>query len=397
MGFLNRRKPNEWFSRGKIDVPFFALVIVLLSIGLVMMFSASYVNALYDSSGSVGNDAFYYIKRQLLFAVLGLIAMHVISHINFEVFRDFSSLIFAISILLLIYVLINPSIIPGKEEFKRWIRVPLIGTFQPSEVAKLGLIMFLSFSMEKEQMKVENQSKMVLPYGAITAAVCLLVILENHLSGTILILSIGVVMCFLGGIKINWFVGAIAIAFPLVLLVVSNPDILPGYAAQRITMWLDILKDRVSDSDKVGGAWQSIQALYAIGSGGLFGLGFGNSRQKHLYLPEPQNDFIFAVVCEELGYIRAMLIILLFILLVWRGFKIATSCKSKYAALLAMGISFQVGLQAVLNIAVVTSTVPNTGISLPFFSYGGTSLVMLLSEMGMVLSISRSSRNYAGK
>ena len=187
-------------------------------------------------------------------------------------------------------------------------------------------------------------------------------------------------------------VGIGAVVIGVLGFVLKSDSILEGYASERIRIWLKLLKgEELTSQEATGSGWQSLQSLYAIGSGGLFGLGFGNSKQKHMYLPEPQNDFVFAVVCEELGFIRALIIILLFVLLVARGFIIGLRARSRFEAMTAMGISFQVGLQAALNIAVVTSTVPNTGISLPFFSYGGTSLVMLLIEMGIVLSISRNS------
>ena len=210
--------------------------------------------------------------------------------------------------------------------------------------------------------------------------------LENHLSGTILMFSIGVAMMFFGEVKMRWFViGAVAVIAVVVFFVIF-PDKLPSYAAKRITAWLD------KDFDPFGARWQTNQSLYAIGSGGFLGAGLGNSKQKHLYVSEPQNDFIFSIVCEELGFIGATAIIILFGLLVWRGFVIAMKARDRFGALLAMGLVFQVGLQVALNIAVVTDTVPNTGISLPFFSYGGTSLMILLMEMGIVLSVSRYSR-----
>ena len=194
---------------------------------------------------------------------------------------------------------------------------------------------------------------------------------------------------------IQWSIYVLGIAAVLLVglyLVLNSDKFLEGYASSRIAIWLKLLTgEELTREETRGSGWQSLQSLYAIGSGGLFGLGFGNSKQKHMYLPEPQNDFVFAVVCEELGFVRAFLIILLFILLVARGFVIGLRARSRFEAMLAMGISFQVGLQAALNIAVVTSTVPNTGISLPFFSYGGTALVMLLAEMGMVLAVSRNS------
>ncbi len=393
-GFLNVRKNiRDYVARGSFDITFLALVMILLTVGIVMMFSASYVNAWYDSSKAVGNDPYYYFKNQLFFAIIGIAIMLVVSRIRFDVFRDFSCFALLISLCLLVYVLINPYEIPGKEQFKRWMELPLIGSFQPSEIAKLALIMFCAWSMEKKQKLVESKWWMMLPYTGVIAVVCALVYAENHLSGTILMFGIGMVMTFLGGVKVQWFVVGGALAAVAFMFFVLNPDKLAAYAGERIEVWLKLLRnDELTNAEKTGTAWQSLQSLYAIGSGGLFGLGFGNSRQKHLYLPEPQNDFVFAIVCEELGFIRTMIIVILFVLLVCRGFVIALRSRNRYASLLAMGICFHVGLQAALNIAVVTSTVPNTGISLPFFSSGGTALVMLLAEMGMVLSISRGTK-----
>ena len=394
-----KKKIRDLIARGPMDITFLALVIALLTIGIVMMFSASYVNAWYDSSATVGNDPFYYVKNQILFAVIGLALMIGVSFVKTDVFRDMTGFVTVVSLLLLVYVLINPYEVPGKEQFKRWVEFPLIGSFQPSEIAKLALIMFLSFSMERHHKLIEKHWWMILPYLGIILLFCGLVYLENHVSGTLLMLGIGVATVYFGGVRIHWSLYVVGIAALVIIglyLVVNSEKFLEGYASSRIAIWLKLLTGEELTKDEVrGSGWQSLQSLYAIGSGGLFGLGFGNSKQKHMYLPEPQNDFVFAVVCEELGFLRAIIIILLFICLVGRGFIIGLRARSRFEALLAMGISFHVGLQAALNIAVVTATVPNTGISLPFFSYGGTALVILLFEMGIVLSISRNSERKA--
>lgn len=393
--FTGRKKLRDCFATGPLDITFLALVIALLAIGIVMMFSASYINAWYDSSPAVDNDPYYYVKNQLLFAVIGVALMIAVSFINPSIFRDASGFIMVVSVLLLLAVLAFPYEIPGKEEFKRWIYIPVIGSFQPSEIAKLAVVMFLAFSMERHHKLIEKHWWMILPYIAVVGFVCFLVYMENHVSGTLLILGIGVATIYFGGVRIHWAVyalGIVAVIVAAIWFVTNADDILKGYASERIRIWLKLLTgEELTAAETRGSGWQSLQSLYAIGSGGLFGLGFGNSKQKHMYLPEPQNDFVFAVVCEELGFARAILIVALFVLLVARGFIIGLRARTRYEAMLAMGISFQVGLQAALNIAVVTATVPNTGISLPFFSYGGTSLVMLLLEMGIVLSISRNS------
>lgn len=393
--FTGRKKLRDCFATGPLDITFLTLVIALLAIGIVMMFSASYINAWYDSSPAVDNDPYYYVKNQILFAVIGVALMIAVSFVNPSIFRDASGFIMLVSLLLLVYVLINPYVIPGKEEFKRWMWLPGIGSFQPSEIAKLAIVMFLAFSMERHHKLIEKHWWMIAPYIAVVGIVCLLVYKENHVSGTLLILGIGVATIYFGGVRIHWAVyalGIVAVIIAAIWFVANADDILKGYASERIRIWLKLLTgEELTAAETRGSGWQSLQSLYAIGSGGIFGLGFGNSKQKHMYLPEPQNDFVFAVVCEELGFVRAILIVALFVLLVARGFIIGLRARTRYEAMVAMGISFQVGLQAALNIAVVTATVPNTGISLPFFSYGGTSLVMLLLEMGIVLSISRNS------
>lgn len=396
------KKRSVFWAVGKLDVPFLLLVITILTIGLVMLFSASYTYAYYNEGG----DSAYFFKRQLVFAVVGVIAMFFVSKVRYDYFKLFAIPAVLLSWFLLVIVLFLPPVKPG---FHRWINLGLF-TFQPSEIAKLAIILFCAWHMDKNHKRIigkrENPSKfsktvkelsngkivvydsfaMLCLYGVIIAVTAGLVYLENHLSGTILILAIGVVMMFLGEVKQHWFILIGALAVAAVVFFIFNPEILEKYAGERITAWLD------KSYEPRGARWQTNNSLYAIGSGGLFGTGLGNSKQKHLYVSEPQNDFIFAIVCEELGFLRAAGIILLYVLLVARGVKIGLRAKDRFGALLAMGIVFQVGLQTALNIAVVTDALPNTGISLPFFSYGGTSLMMLLFEMGVVLSVSRYSR-----
>lgn len=399
------RKRSDFWAVGKIDVPFFLLVIIILTIGLVMLFSASYTYAYYNYNG----DSAYFFKRQLVWSVIGVAAMLLVSKVRYDYFKLFAIPALLLSTALLVLVLILPPMVASKPDFHRWIVIgPL--QFQPSEIAKLAIILFCAWSMEKNHKKITgkmlNQGKlsrwvksisngkivvyesflMLCLYAGVIAATALLVYKENHLSGAVLILAIGVVMMFLGEVKQHWFILIGILAVAAVIFFVLNPEILEKYAGERITAWLD------KSFEPRGARWQTNNSLYAIGSGGLFGTGLGNSKQKHLYVSEPQNDFIFAIVCEELGFIRAVGIILLYVLLVLRGVVIGLRAKDRFGALLSMGIVFQVGLQTALNLAVVTDAMPNTGISLPFFSYGGTSLVMLLFEMGVVLSVSRYSR-----
>lgn len=399
------KKRSDFWAVGKMDVPFFLLVIVILTIGLVMLFSASYTYAYYNQKG----DSAYFFKRQLIWSVIGIVAMFLVSKVRYDYFKLFAIPALLVAAGLLVLVLILPPAIASKPDFHRWI---VIGPmqFQPSEIAKMAIILFCAWSMDKNHKKITgkmlNQSKMskwvksisngkivvyesflmLCLYAAIILITAFLVYKENHLSGAILIMAIGVVMMFLGEVKQHWFILIGVVGVVAVIFFILNPEILEKYAGERITAWLD------KSFEPRGARWQTNNSLYAIGSGGLFGTGLGNSKQKHLYVSEPQNDFIFAIVCEELGFIRSVGIILLYVLLVLRGVVIGLRAKDRFGALLSMGIVFQVGLQTALNLAVVTDAMPNTGISLPFFSYGGSSLVMLLFEMGVVLSVSRYSR-----
>ena len=327
--------------------------------------------------------------------------MYAISRIRYEYFRLAAVVGVFVSVGLLLLVLVLPEYKPG---FKRWINLGFT-TFQPSEIAKIGLILILAYLLEKDYKSVTGKvpsdlvfrisngkitvyqsfTKVIL-YGLLIIVFAGLVYLENHLSGTVLMLGIGIIMMFLGEVRYKWFVVAGGVILVAVIFLVANPQVLEKYAGERITAWLD------KDYDPTGARWQTNNSLYAIGSGGFLGTGLGQSKQKHLYVSEPQNDFIFSIVCEELGFVGASLIILLFALLVYRGIHIGLRANDRFGALLAMGISFQIGIQVALNIAVVSDLIPNTGISLPFFSAGGTSIFILLCEMGMLLSVSRSNK-----
>ena len=369
------------FIGGGFDIVYMVLVLMLLTVGLVMMFSASYISAKYDFATKY--DATYYIKRQLGFALVGVALMFIISRINPEILKKLTPFIFGVSLILLVLVLINPYRLDGKEDFKRWLKLGIV--FQPSDVAKLGIIMFFAWLLEKYRHQIETKWWVSLALFGLLGFLCVLIYLEKHLSCTILIMLIGIGMLFLGGVDRRWFILGFTVGILLIAVVVIFRDqLLDPYQADRIDSFIH------KDYDDVDSRWQTNQSLFALGSGGFFGLGLGNSRQKYLYMPEPQNDFIFAIVGEELGFFRSVLIILLFAALVFRGFVIATKAKSMFERLLVLGISLQVGLQTILNILVVTDLMPNTGISLPFFSYGGTALVMQLVEMGMVLAVSRS-------
>ena len=357
-----------------MDLPFLVLVLTLVAFGLVMLYSASYAVALYRR-----NDAFAYIRPQLLFAAVGLIALYLASRVDYHIYHKLAWPMLGLSLVLLVVVLFMPEY----NGCKRWIVLPGLGTLQPSEIAKFSVILTFSHIISLNHQRMKRFSVGVLPFAAILGVLAVLMLLEPHLSGTLLLFGIGAVLMFVGGTGMRWFalaggLGAAAIASAVILL----PDLVP-YAADRLSSWIDPF------SDPLGDGHQTIPSLYAIGSGGATGLGLGNSRQKYLYVPEPQNDFIFSILCEELGFIGACLVILLFVLLLLRGAVIALRAPDKFGALLTVGFVVQVVMQAVLNMAVVTNTIPNTGISLPFFSSGGTSLMMLLGEMGIVLSVSR--------
>ena len=357
-----------------MDLPFLLLVLTLVGFGLVMLGSASSAVALYRRS-----DAFAYLRPQLLYAALGIFGMWIASRVDYHLYHKLAWPLLALSLVLLVLVLFMPEY----NGCKRWLVLPGLGTLQPSEIAKFAVVLVFSHIIALNHSRMKSFGVGVLLFVLVLGVVAALMLLEPHLSGTVLILSIGAVLMFVGGTGLRWFVlagvgGVTAIGAAIVLF----PDLVP-YAASRLNSWLDPF------ADPLGAGHQTIQSLYAIGSGGAVGLGLGSSRQKHLFVPEPQNDFIFSILCEELGFVGACAVILLFALLLWRGITLAAHAPDRFGALLTVGFVVQVALQAVLNIAVVTNSIPNTGISLPFFSSGGTSLVMLLGEMGIVLSVSR--------
>ena len=361
-------------SQPCLDLPFLCILLLLLSLGLLMLFSAGYAVALYRRG-----DAYTYICPQLLFAALGLAAMYAASLIDYHIWHKLAWPIMGLSLLLLVIVLFMPEY----NGCKRWIVLPGLGTLQPSEIAKFAVVLVFSHIISLNHDRMQGFAAGVLPFGILLGLVAVLMLLEPHLSGTLLILSIGAVLMFVGGTGLRWFALAGGLGVGAVFAaVLALPQLVP-YAADRLSSWRDPF------ADPLGEGHQTIQSLYAIASGGVAGLGLGNSRQKYLYVPEPQNDFIFSILCEELGFVGAALVIFLFLLLLLRGITLAVRARDKFGALLVVGFVVQVVLQAILNIAVVTNTIPNTGISLPFFSSGGTSLLMLLGEMGIVLSVSR--------
>ena len=368
---------------GSIDYQVLLIVLALITFGAVMSFSASYAFAEFRY-----DDSTYFIKRYILFAVMSIIGTAVFVFIgNPRLWRIFGAGSYAVSIILLLLVLVKGSSGGGAQ---RWLSFGFF-TVQPSEIAKMAVVMTLALYMafyEKEIKSVHvfggSFRKGVLVPGMIIGIICALVMLEKHISGVIIIGLIGLAVMYLGGTHKKWIfliLGILAVA-AIVLILVSS------YAQDRVTSWLKIAfsPDTV---DTHGDAWQTLHGLDAIGSGGLFGRGLGNSLLKEGYVSQPQNDFIFTIICEELGFVGAAIVIGLFALLVYRGFRIASRCPDKYLSLVAYGLSFKVALQVILNVAVVTNSIPNTGVALPFFSSGGSSLAVQIFEMGIILSISR--------
>ena len=325
----NKSKFSEFISiftvkEGRMDVLFLLLVFVILIIGVMMMFSASYAY----SYAERGGDSLWFLKRQALFAVIGLVIMYIFSKIDYRMFEKLAVPIMILATILLVLVLIMPAEVEGKESHKRWLNLGI--TFQPSEVAKIALIIFMSWAVIKFREQISAHPVIsIFPLMGVVGFFCVLIILENHLSATILMLAIGTAMTFMGGTSYKPFILIIGSFAVIGLIVILNREslaesgILPDYIYERLQGWLD------KDFDPQGVRWQTNQSLYAIGSGGLFGAGVGNSKQKYLYLPEPQNDFIFSVVCEELGFFRALGIVILFILLVLRGLSIPSLTSSK--------------------------------------------------------------------
>lgn len=362
-------------QRRGFDMTFFILVVVLLTLGVIMVLSSSYARAYYDPGNITGGNAVYYFIRQLLFALLGVCAMLFASRIPMVFYRRTAFYFLGAVLILLLLV---PFIGVKANGARRWLGVGGL-TVQPSELAKLAVIISFSALICRMRGKMRSFRYGILPFGAILLAVVGLLILEPHFSASIIIIAIGAVMLFIGGVGLGWFIAAFSVvSTALAVILMFFP-----YASSRISTW----RDPFSSSSDEG--YQIVQSLYSIGSGGLTGLGLGGSRQKFLYLPEEHNDFIFSVVCEELGFIGAALILVLFALLILRGYWIALHMNERFNFLVCTGIITLLAIQVFLNVAVVTNLIPCTGISLPFFSYGGTALLIELFEMGIILGASR--------
>ena len=363
-------RQSQQSASGILDLPFLLLVVLLTLVGLLMMFSASYARAKWDT----GNSAYYFV-RQAGFAAFGIGIMLVVGKLNYFIWYRTALLILAGSILLLILVPIAGVTVNGA---KRWIQIGPI-QFQPSEIAKLGMVLAFAAMMSVWQDKMESFQYGVIPYAGIMVVIAGLLFLERHLSATLIILLIGAMMMLIGGTKKQWLVLGLLLGVLFVYVYVNTK----GYASDRITAWKDPW------SDPLDNGYQAIQSRYAIGSGGFLGLGLGRSRQKYLYLPEEHNDYIFAIVCEELGFVGAIGILLLFAMLILRGYWIAIHARDRFGTLVVAGLTTKLAVQVFFNIGVVSGLLPPTGISLPFFSYGGTALMLQLFEMGIILAVSR--------
>ncbi len=357
-----------------MDYQFLGCVIVLLAFGLIMILSAS--SPVAYASSSTNHNSFYYFNKQLMWAAIGGVAMLVMSNYDYKKLKRFSKIALMGSFGLLILVLI-PGIGVVVNDARRWIQIGPIN-FQPSEIVKFGVVLFLAESLAKNY-KVLKNIWGLLVYIGILGAISLFIMMEPHFSCTMLILSSAAIMLFVAGARWKHIC---ALAVPAVVGIVGMIAVAP-YRLKRVTTFLDPFKD-IS-----GEGWQIVQSLYAIGSGGVFGAGIGQSRQKYLNIPEPQNDFIFAIICEELGLFGAILVIALFAFLIYRGVKIALEAPDLFGTLLAVGIISLIAMQALVNVAVVTSSIPVTGMPLPFFSYGGTALAITMAEMGVILNISK--------
>lgn len=368
-----KRRESYELSRGPIDLPFCFLVLLLTAVGLVMLLSASFPSAYYETG-----DATHYFIRQAAFAGMGVAAMFIIGRLNYQSFRPLARPALFVAIVLLVLVLI-PGVGITRNNATRWLGVGELFTFQPSEIAKVAIVLYFSDSISRKKDRMRTLRYGVVPYAVWIVLVAGLVALEPHLSGAILIAGAGAVLMLVGGIQWRYVLGAIGAAGGLLYLVLF----VIGYNTSRIEMWFNPWQDAQ------GKGYQLSQSLISIGSGGLWGVGLGKSRQKFLYLPEEHNDFIFAIVCEELGLIGASIIMILFAALILRGYWIALHARDRFGSLLAVGVTTLIAMQTFLNIGVVTGLLPTTGISLPFFSYGGTALSMQLAEMGIVLSVSR--------
>ena len=368
-----KENPSSPGRRGEsVDIVFLVLVLLLLTVGLMMLYSASYAQSEYDTGYTVSTR---YLQKQAICAAIGLVAMVVLSRIPADFWYRFAWPLYGVSIALLLSVLVIGESVNGA---RRWINIAGI-QFQPSEIAKFTMIVLLARLTRSFGSLAGKFRYGVLGFGAALLGILVPLALEKHLSAIMLMGMVAVVMMYVAGTSPKWLLAGAAAAAVFVVIYIT----FMGYAGDRVTAWLH------PEADPGDTGYQILQSLYAIGSGGMFGLGWGKSRQKYLYLPFQYNDYIFAVICEELGLVGALMIIVLFAALILRGYWIALHARDRFSMVLAAGLVTLIAVQTVLNLCVVTNLLPSTGIALPFFSYGGTALAVNLGEMGVVLGISR--------
>lgn len=378
------KKLKQKVVNNSFDFILFITVLLLLALGVTMVLSASSPSALATTGSS-----YTYVLKQLISAAIGIVAMLTLSKIDYKKYASFYKIAYLVSLLALLLVLV-PGLGRTVNGARRWINLPVVSSFQPSELTKIGLIVFYAVFLTKHKDELKNIWKGFLkPFLVLAPVILVLLGVQSHFSASVIIILVISVMMIVAGSKISHFVtfgtiGATGLIGGMYIL--AKFFNIGGFRLTRITAFMNPWAD-AQDS-----GWQIIQSLYAIGSGGLFGVGLGNSKQKYLYISEPHNDFIFAVLAEELGFIGCAIVILLFAIFIWRGIIIAMKAPDMFGSLIATGITALIGLQAIINIAVVTSSMPVTGMALPFFSYGGTSLIILLCAVGVLLNISRQSQ-----
>lgn len=376
----NKQKKVVKSKQKPFDFALCITIFLLLSLGIIMVLSASA-----PSSLSTNGNSYTYVIKQLAFAIIGIILMFIISRFDYRIYKKFYKIAYIISIAALISVII-PGIGVEVKGAKRWINLGF-GNFQPSEIAKIGLIIFYAGYLTEHKNELGFFWRgCIKSFCFLIPPIAILFFIQDHLSASVVIIAITSIMMIMGGTKIKDFI-TIAVAGGSVgaagMLFLATKGTKGTFRLARLTTFLDPWQDPTGDG------WQVTQGLYAIGSGGLFGVGLGQSKQKYLYIPEPHNDFIFAIIAEELGFVGCLVVISLFAIFIWRGILTAIKAPDSFGSLLAVGITSLVGIQAIINIAVVTSSMPATGMSLPFFSYGGTALLILLCSMGVLLNISR--------
>ena len=366
------KKSSSSFLKKPMDFPLLVVILLLLTIGLIMVLSASSPSALSESG-----DSYKYFSKQLLFAVAGIGAMFAISKFDYRKLKKFYKYAYVLAIILLLFVLVGGRSVNGA---KRWIYLSESISFQPSEMVKMLMIIFYAGILTINRDKLSSYKNGFLWHLCLLGPIVLLLMVQPHFSASIVIVGICSIMMIVAGCKFKHFLlTAGSVGIPGIIgMIIFSP-----YRLQRVVTFLDPWQD------KAGDGWQVIQSLYAIGSGGLFGAGLGESKQKFLYIPEPHNDFIFSILGEELGFVGCAIVMVLFAIFIWRGVLVAMKAPDMFGSLLAVGITSLIGIQAIINIAVVTSSMPATGMPLPFFSYGGTALFILLCEMGVLLNISR--------